>query len=192
MHIIMKNLMAFVFLATLSCVACKSNSTKSKEKDNDVIVPSPKSFIDSLPQSIGYINDFDSLFTPEQTKEFEKLLSDFEKKTTIEIAVVTLDTLMTSTDSLHATTLKIANYWGVGKKDKNNGVVIGICRGCRKMVIQNGYGIEKGLSKKETDHIIATGFVQGFINDNFYEGTIVGLRSLIEVLEEKIRLKLIE
>lgn len=171
-------------------VACKSNNPKVKE--NSLNVPVFKNFKDSIPPPVGYINDFDSIFSKAEIQELEKLLSDFENKTTIQIAVVTLDTLMTNADSLYRKTLKLANDWGVGRKDKNNGVLVGICKQCREMVIQNGRGIEKGLSDQETEQIIATGFVGNFMKGNFYEGTLVGLKTLIEALEEKIKLKLID
>lgn len=179
-----------IFLITLTAVACKSNNTKVKEAALNA--PASQPFKDSLPQPVGYINDFDSLFSKTEIRELEKLLSDFENKTTIQIAVVTFDTLMTNADNLYATTLKLANDWGVGRKDKNNGVLVGICKECRKMAIQNGSGIEKGLSDQETENIIATGFIDSFMKGNFYEGTLAGLNTLIEALEEKIKLKLID
>ena len=116
-------------------------------------------FWDSLPQPVGYVNDYENLYTDKQEKTLDSLIRDFEKRTTIQIAVVTFDTTMTTPDSLDALTLRIAKAWGVGQKDKNNGVVISISEGYRQMRIQNGYGIEKVLTDAETKQIIDTAFI---------------------------------
>jgi uncharacterized protein len=67
-------------------------------------------------------------------------------------------------------------------KRKNNGIVIGISRGYRKMRIQNGKGIESVLTDEETKKIIDTSFIPHFREGKYYEGTINGLKNLMETL----------
>jgi len=94
---------------------------------------------------------------------------------------------MTTADSLDIMTLRIANAWAVGQKEKNNGVVIGISRAYRKMRIQNGYGIEKILTDTETKDIIETAFIPGFSNANYFDGTLNGLKGLMAILEKRYK-----
>ena len=53
------------------------------------------------------------------------------------------------------------------------------------MRIQNGYGIEKMISDAETKEVIDKFFVPSFKNGEYYEGTLIGLSKLIELLNSK-------
>ena len=141
-----------------------------------------QTFWDSLPQPTGYVNDYENLYTDNEENLLNSSILDFEKRTTIQMAVITFDTTMTTKDSLEALTLRIAKFWGVGQKEKNNGVVIGICRGYRQVRIQNGYGIEKILTDRETKEIIDNAFIPGFREGNYFDGTVNGLKTLMTTL----------
>ncbi|WP_207495659.1 TPM domain-containing protein [Aridibaculum aurantiacum] len=139
-------------------------------------------FWDSLPQPSGYVNDYENLYTDDEEDILDSLILDFEKRTTVQMAIVTFDTLMMTKDSLDALTLRIAKYWGVGQKEKNNGVLIGISRGYRKIRIQNGYGIEKVLTDGETKEVVDKAFIPAFRQGRYFDGTLNGLKTLMEAL----------
>jgi len=138
---------------------------------------------DNLPKAIGYINDFENIFTDRQEKILDSLVRVFEKQTTIEIAIVTLDSSVTNKEEFDDYTLRLANYWGVGKKDKDNGILIGISSSLRKIRIQNGYGIENILTNEETKQIIDNYFIPNFKTGDFFEGTMQGTVKLMEKLK---------
>ena len=138
--------------------------------------------IDSIPKPIGRVNDFEGIFTIEQSHVLDSMLISFEKKTTIQIAIITIDTSMMKKDELDAWTLKVLNSWGVGQKNQDNGILIGISRGYRRMRIQNGYGIEKILTDKETKQIIDNDFIPFFKKAEYFEGTVNGLNALMKKL----------
>ena len=69
---------------------------------------------------------------------------------------------MVKKDSFQSYTLKVTNQWGVGEKEKNNGVFIGISKGNRTIYIHNGIGTAKILSDAATKSIIDTAFVPEF------------------------------
>ena len=175
------------FWTVTSTASCKSYSDKFKTKDTQEKSLNSQHFQDSLPRPLGYVNDFEALFSKSEQQTLDSLLQGFEKRTSIQIVVITIDTSMTTKDSLEAFTLKIGNSWGVGQKDKNNGVVIGISQAYRKISIQNGYGIEKILSNAETKEIIDTAFIPSFREANYFQGTLTGLRSLMKILEERFK-----
>jgi uncharacterized protein len=178
----------FLFFWTVTSTAsCKPYSDKGKTKDTHEASLTQERFQDSLPRLYDYVNDFESLFSESEKQTLDSLLQDFEKRTSIQIAVLTIDTSMTTRDSLEAFTLKIGNSWGVGQKDKNNGIVIGISQAYRKMRIQNGYGIEKILSDAETKEVIDTAFIPSFREADYFKGTLTGLKSLMKILEERYK-----
>ncbi len=140
---------------------------------------------DSLPKSHGYVNDYENIYSDKEEAMLDSLIRAFENKTTIQIAIITFDTTMTTRDSLDALTLQIGNAWGVGQKDKNNGLTIGISRGYRRITIRNGYGIEKILTNEETKQIIDTAFIPDFRESRYFEGTYKGLTDLMRILGER-------
>jgi uncharacterized protein len=177
---------ALTFGTTASCQVERSKSQEHQVNFSaDSLQSFRNAFWKNLPKPKAYVNDYEDLYTDKEEKSLDSLISSFEKSTTIEIAVVTIDTLMTSADSLDAFTLLIAKTWGVGKKDKNNGVLIGICRGYRKMRIQNGFGIEKILTDTETKQIVDTAFIPGFRGTQYFEGTLKGLTTIMAKLKER-------
>jgi uncharacterized protein len=108
-------------------------------------------------------------------------------KTSIQIAVVTNDTTLTTPEDFDDFTLRVAKDWGGGQKDKDNGILIGISAGLRKIRIQNGYGIEKILSNEETKLIVDSAFIPAFRQGSYFEGTKNGIGVLMDVLGVKIQ-----
>jgi uncharacterized protein len=145
------------------------------------------SFGQSLPKSIGFVNDFENIFTDKQEQVLDSLIKNFEKETKIQIAIVTLDSSYTNKSDFDNYTLKLANNWGVGQKDKDNGLLIGISSSLRKMRIQNGYGIKKILSDQETQVLIDSLFIPNFKQDKYFDGTKKGVTGIINTLERNSR-----
>ena len=181
------SILIFLALTSFTSTFCQTTKTTVKsETKSDEYRKSRKVFWDNPPDSAGFVNDYENLFTDHEEAILDSLIKNFEKTTTVQIVVITFDTTLTSSDSLDALTLRLGNHWGVGQKNKNNGVVIGISRGYRKMRIQNGYGMEKILSDAETKIIIDTVFIPHFRNGEYYEGTSNGLKILMATLVEKL------
>ena len=94
---------------------------------------------------------------------------------------------MASTEQFDGFVLHIHETLGVGKKDKDNGIVIGISKSLRKMRISNGSGIEKLLSDEQTKLIIDTQFIPFFKQSDYYNGTLNGLEYLIDRLKTTLK-----
>ena len=136
----------------------------------------------NIPKPTGFVNDFEKIYTPGEITILDSLIAGFEKRTTIQIAIITIDTTMMKKEDLDAWTLSVMNAWGVGQKDKKNGMLIGISRGYRIMRIQNGYGIEKNLSDLETKKLIDNDFIPFFKEAKYFEGTMNGLKAIMKKL----------
>jgi uncharacterized protein len=137
---------------------------------------------DILHQPIGYVSDFENILTTAQENYLDSIIRAYEEKTSIRIALITIDTSMTSRNDFDNYILKIANHWGVGRKGKDNGITIGISKCYRTMRIQNGYGIEKKLSDSETKTIIDSAFIPSFKKGQYFEGMITGLLAIMNKL----------
>lgn len=128
----------------------------------------------------SWTNDYERIFTIEQIDTLNSIISKFEDETMNEIAVVTIDSNWTTTEKFDSLILAIHNYWGVGKKNKNNGIVVGLSAGLRRIRISNGYGIEAKLSDGDTKKIIDEIIVPYFRKGNYFEGVRQGLLAIMQ------------
>lgn len=136
---------------------------KTKAKDDGVVKT-------TYPKSVGYVNDFAHVLTPEQVARLDSTLSAFEKQTTNEIAIVTIDSLPSDTTSIESYTLELAREWGVGKKGSDNGLVFLFAMKNRKVRIETGTGTAKILSNEQCGTIIDTFIKPNFKKEEYYNG----------------------
>ena len=90
--------------------------------------------------------DFEDIIEREDEILLARLIQTHQNKTTNQIAIVTLDSIGSYTD-FDLYTIDLANHWGVGEKDKNNGVLIAVSKKYRKVRIQVGDGLLNSLTK---------------------------------------------
>jgi uncharacterized protein len=177
-------------LSTLLLTTVYGQATKRVRQDTALqqqVSTYRQTFWDSLPKPSGWINDFEGLYEDEDELVLDSIISIFKSETGVEVAIVTLDTIYTTKDKFDELTLRIANHWGVGEKGKDNGILIGISRGLRKIRINNGLGIEKLISDTETKVIIDNYFIPYFKKGQYYDGTLTGLTELIKLLKTKLK-----
>jgi uncharacterized protein len=131
-------------------------------------------------KSLGWTSDYENIFSSEQIIELDSIINVFEKETTNEIAIVTIDSSWATQENFDCLTLGILRNWRIGKKGKNNGILIGISTGLRIIRIQNGYGIEAKLTDAETKKIIDDIILPEYKNGDFFKGTKKGVQALMQ------------
>ncbi len=114
------------------------------------------------------VNDFINLLTTEQQAEIENELVDYYVSTSTQICVVIIDTLQGKNIEDYA--LQVGRSWGIGQKDKDNGVLLLISKNDRKVDIEVGYGLEAHLTDYACRSIIQTSIVPNFKENNYYLG----------------------
>ncbi len=176
----MKKLIFFLglFLAVEISISAQTTATDSVH-----FTMSGQNIIDSIPRSNGWVSDFENIYTKKEIKTLDSLIEAFEKKKGYEIAIVTVDGSLTSDSTFDSYILKIANAWGVGKKGKDNGMVIGISSEFGRIRIVNGAGVVLHLSDEDTKIIIETIFIANFKEGNYFKGTKDGLVAIMSKLK---------
>lgn len=139
-----------------------------------------QSIWDTLPAAVGWVNDFEGIFKPVEGDSLESLIAHFEKKTSIEIAILSVDTNMVAQGRFSDFTDRVLKVWGIGKKLKRNGIVICISRGYQEMEIVTGAGIESYMSEPEKFEIIKKVFIPLYKKNKYYEGTLAGLEAILQ------------
>jgi len=102
--------------------------------------------------------------------------------TTNQIAIVTVESVLPYT-SVQEYTLNLFNYWGIGAKDKNNGIVILFGKKLRQISITVGLGLESRLSNQECQQIINNIMVPEFKKGDYYNGVKMGLEAVMKEIQ---------
>lgn len=131
-----------------------------------------------IPSSKGAVTDFEHIFTSKQIKRITNRIQEIKSSTGNEIALVSLDSTHCNAQNFDGYVLHLANHWGVGAENLNNGVLIGISKQFRKIRICNGLAIETILSNDQTKEIIDKNFIPKFKKDNYFRGIMNGLDAL--------------
>ena len=127
----------------------------------------------------NYITDNEKLFTNQQITVLDKIISDFEKATSNEIAIVTNESIGDFTN-IKEYSVSLANKMGVGKKDKNNGILFVISKKRREIFIATGLGTEQILNNSKCQEIISETIVPYFKKNEYYLGVKAGLEESIK------------
>lgn len=116
------------------------------------------------PQPVGRVNDFAQVLSDSARQKIEDDLQTYEAQTTNEIAVVTL-TQLPDGRTIEDVANQIFRTWGIGKKEKDNGVLFIAAVQDRKMRIEVGYGLEGDLTDLQTksiqDDVVRPYFARG-------------------------------
>lgn len=133
-----------------------------------------------LPGPKGFVTDLTHLFTSEEISTLDSIIAEHEKQTSNQLAIITVDSTMFGSCELDEYITTISNEWGVGQKEKNNGIVIGIAASMRKITIKNGLGIETKMTNEETKVIIDSTIIPYLKNGKYFEGIKSGLFAIFE------------
>jgi uncharacterized protein len=134
------------------------------------------------PKPAGYFNDYAGVVSKEAALRFNEKLAQFERETSNQVLVAVFKK-MESDSSIDDYTQRVAQAWGVGRKDRRNGAVLFVFVEDRKMFIQVGYGLE-GVLTDLTAYDITERHIKPRFRANDYEG---GLTSGIDLICKAIR-----
>ena len=139
--------------------------------------------IPAKPNPPRLVNDFAKIFTAQQTAALEDSLVQFSRKTSNQVAIVTVNDLGGMAPSQFA--YEIGEKWGVGGEKLDNGVVILIkpktdTKG--EVFIATGYGVEGALPDASCSVIINREMIPSFKESDYYGGVNKALAVILPVL----------
>src|SRR5262245_61576424 len=128
------------------------------------------------------VHDFAGLLSPDQRAELETLARDVERETTAQLAIVTVPSLRDRTVDQYAN--QLFNDWGIGNKDRNNGVLFLIAPNERRMRIEVGYGLEPLLTDPLCGEIRDDQVIPRFRANDMPGGILAGSRRIASILRD--------
>ncbi len=134
------------------------------------------------PKPDRYFNDYAGVVSKEAANRFNEQLAQFERETSDQVVVAVFPKMQTDSD-IADYTQRIAQSWGVGQKERRNGVVFFVFVEDRKVFIQVGYGLE-GALPDATAFDITERHVKPLFRTGTYEA---GLAAGIDLICKAIR-----
>lgn len=128
-----------------------------------------------------YVNDFAEMFNAEQTSSLRFLLNEVRTNTTAEVVVVTATDCTLDFDKY---AVDLATNWGIGKADKDNGLLILYCQNVNKLVVKTGYGLEGILPDSKIGRMLDNFYVPLRDEGKLNEGIILFTEETAKVLQE--------
>lgn len=125
---------------------------------------------------VGFVNDYAAMLSPEFAQSLEQDLQKFEKQTGNEITVVTIDSL--NADSIEDYAVTLFKQWGIGKKGKDDGLLLLIVKTDRQVRIEVGYGLEPIITDGRAGRIIRDDIAPAFQEGNVDTGVRQAIGSI--------------
>ena len=126
------------------------------------------------------VNDYGDMLSSSTERQLEAVLEDLERTDSTQIAVLTIKSL--EGDSLEDFSIRVAEKWEIGQKEKDNGAILVVSKNDRKMRIEVGYGLEGSLTDLTSGRIIRNVIAPYFKRGDFDGGISNGLQAMIQAV----------
>lgn len=127
-----------------------------------------------------YVVDLAGVIRGDVARELNTYLQTLEQKTTVQVLVLTVQSL--DGQSIEEFALTTKEQWKLGQKGKDNGVLIAVALNDRKYRIEVGYGLESVLPDSLVGSIgreyFVPAFKQGDFSAGIYNGTVAVIRTI--------------
>ncbi|MBU0683466.1 MAG: TPM domain-containing protein [Candidatus Omnitrophica bacterium] len=137
----------------------------------------------NFPKPAGFVTDTAGIIPQKDKIRIETLAYDVEKQTQIEIAVVTIET--TSPYTIEQYAVKLFSAWGIGKKGKDNGILVLVASLDRKVRIEVGYGLEGVITDLHSKLIISDLILPYFRQGDYGLGVLSGTVAIAQTISKE-------
>jgi len=124
-----------------------------------------------------WVTDTAGALKPDTIDRLNALIGEVERTRGIEMAVVVIRSL--DGLAIEDAAVKLFEMWKIGKKGKDNGLLLLWSTGDRKVRVEVGYGLEGTLNDGKAGAILDTYVIPKFKANQFDEGVLSGVEKLL-------------
>ena len=130
-----------------------------------------------------FVNDFANVIEAEDEQVIFDIARELYESSgnSTQVVVVTIDSL--DGNSIEEYANELFNTWGIGSKEKNDGVLVLLAVNDRRSRIEVGYGLEGLLPDGKTGTIQDDYMIPFYSENNFSEGIRSGTQAIIDVIK---------
>jgi len=114
------------------------------------------------------VNDFTGKLSAGQINALEQKVLNYADTTSTQVSIVLIKSL--GPYEIGDYTIQLAEKWGIGRRDRDNGVLILAALDDRKVFIATGYGLEGAIPDVMAGRIIDQVIVPSFRMEEYYVG----------------------
>ena len=133
-----------------------------------------------FPALTGPVVDDAHLLSGNALEQLSQKLAAYARENGTQVVVVTLPTL--NGYPIREYGYQLGRHWGIGQKGKNNGVLLIVDAGGKRVDIEVGYGLEGTLTDAQSFLIIHDVIVPRFRKGDFAGGITAGADAILGVL----------
>ncbi len=126
------------------------------------------------------VYDYIGLLPQQQKNSLEQKLIRYADSTSTQIVVAIIKS--TEGEDIDYLAAQWGHHWGIGQADKDNGILVLLARGDRRIAISTGYGVEGTLTDAMSRRIIQNVIIPRFKEDDYYGGLNAGADAIFQVL----------
>ncbi len=134
-----------------------------------------------VPTLSGRVNDYAHLLSAETVRSIESVLATLERTDSTQVAVLTVPTL--AGENLEEFSMKVAETWAIGRKDRDNGVILLVAQAERKVRIEVGRGLEGKLTDLMCGRIIRNAMAPRLKKGDMDGGIQAGVSAIVAVVK---------
>jgi uncharacterized protein len=135
-------------------------------------------------QPRGLVSDFAGVFSSNDCQALSAFLREVQEKTTAEIAVVALPAL--DGGEINDFANRLFAKWGIGKKGKDNGVLLLTAIEDRKVRIEVGYGLEGLIPDAKAGRILDENVIPRFKEGQIAAGLVAGAQAIAQIIAQDV------
>lgn len=139
------------------------------------------------PDNDRYVNDYAGVLTPEDAASIRTLFIQFERERGVRVVLLTIGSISdydTPDTSIEAFATHLFNTWGIGDRQKDNGVLILFAMSDRKVRIEVGSGYGTAMDAP-MQRVINESMLPAFKRGQYSSGIVTGAQAVIDTLSGK-------
>ncbi|WP_158858837.1 TPM domain-containing protein [Lunatibacter salilacus] len=114
------------------------------------------------------VNDFSKTLSDTEVRQLESKLVAYNDSTSSQVSIVLINSVGPYDISDYA--FQLGDKWGIGRKDRDNGILILAAMKDRKVFIATGYGMEGAIPDALAKRIVDQLIVPNFRTEDYYAG----------------------
>ena len=134
----------------------------------------------------SYVSNPDGILTQSSVSTIDGILSSLERQTTVQVAVVAVNSI--GYEDIFDFAQKLFDKWKIGQAGKDNGLLILVVIDQRTVRFHTGYGLEGVLTDLVCKHIQTEKMVPEFKNEDYNAGIVAGVEAVASVLSDPVYL----
>lgn len=133
-------------------------------------------------RATAWVSDPDGVMSPEARAKADSLLNSLNTSATTEVTVAIVADMDGQDVDSYAT--ELFELWGIGKKDRDNGLLLVISRDDRRAALRTGYGMEGVINDGRAGRIIRNDIAPNMKNGDADNAVLQAITSIADYIAD--------